>query len=142
MHFSLKKENKPIPKDELPKPVYQEFLIHKEEEDVSWPHVVNIKSKEKFDVYIGRSNTPNAPIGFGNPFIIGKDGNRDEVIEKYENYLLNNPELMEKIQKELKGKVLGCFCHPLKCHGDIILKYANPEFFLNNDVKNTRLNKR
>lgn len=71
--------------------------------------------KEKFDVYIGR------PSIFGNPFIIGKDGNRQEVLYKYKKWVVTQPELLEKIYK-LEGKVLGCWCKPKKCHGDVIIK--------------------
>ena len=51
--------------------------------------VVNLK-KDKYDVYIGR------PSFWGNPFSIGKDGNRDEVIEKYENYIRNRPGMLSR----------------------------------------------
>lgn len=80
--------------------------------------VVHCK-KSTYDVYIGR------PSIWGNPFVIGKDGTRDQVIDKYEQYLLSNEKLMSQIHK-LKGKILGCFCRPaFKCHGDILVKYAN-----------------
>jgi len=79
--------------------------------------VVHCK-KEKYDVYIGR------PSKWGNPFTIGKDGTRSEVISKYETFLLNNAELLSSI-KELKGKDLGCWCSPRACHGDILLRLAN-----------------
>jgi len=74
--------------------------------------------KEKYDVYIGR------PSKWGNPFTIGKDGSRKEVIKKYEIYLLNNEELMNDLH-ELEGKVLGCWCKPLACHGDVLVRLAN-----------------
>lgn len=69
-------------------------------------------------VYIGRGSP------FGNPFIIGKDGNRDEVCDKYESMLKSNSTLMSMI-KNLKGKDLICYCAPKRCHGDTILKLAN-----------------
>ena len=47
-----------------------------------------------------------------------------DAIKKYEEYLLNSPELLKDLH-ELQGKVLGCWCHPKKCHGDILAKYAN-----------------
>jgi hypothetical protein len=68
-------------------------------------------------VYIGR------PSKWGNPFSIGKDGTRDEVIAKYLEYVLNNDELMAELP-ELKGKRLGCWCAPLACHGDILAELA------------------
>ena len=82
--------------------------------------VVHCK-KDKYDVYIGR------PGPWGNPFEIGKDGDREEVVEKYAEWLLAQPELVEKAKEELKGKVLGCWCAPKLCHGDILAEVANEE---------------
>lgn len=79
--------------------------------------VVHCK-KEPYDVFIGRSSK------WGNPFKIGRDGNRDEVIRKYRKYILNNKKLLNDIH-ELKGKTLGCYCKPKKCHGDFLAELAN-----------------
>jgi hypothetical protein len=79
--------------------------------------VVHCK-KERFDVYIGR------PSKWGNPYVIGKDGSREDVIKKYEQMIRANPMLMEDLH-ELKGKILGCWCSPAACHGDVLLKLAN-----------------
>lgn len=77
--------------------------------------VVHCK-REPYDVYIGR------PSIWGNPYKIGEDGTREEVIEKYELYLRNNPDLLKRLP-ELSGKVLGCWCSPnLPCHGEILIK--------------------
>jgi len=76
--------------------------------------VVNL-NKEPYDVYIGRGSK------WGNPFKIGKDGTRDEVIEKYRKYLLDNEDLLKEL-KELEGMRLGCYCKPKKCHGDILVE--------------------
>ncbi len=76
--------------------------------------VVHCK-KEKFDIYIGR------PGKWGNPFSIGKDGTREEVIQKYEIWIRNNPELLKDLH-ELKDKTLACWCSPQACHGDILIK--------------------
>jgi len=82
--------------------------------------VVN-KTKGKFDVYIGRSSF------FGNPYKIGVDGNREEVIEKYKDWfedrLKDEIFLMEVL--ELRGKVLGCYCKPEACHGDVIVEFLD-----------------
>jgi hypothetical protein len=75
--------------------------------------------KEPYDVYIGRGSA------WGNPFKIGVHGDRDEVIKQYEKYIRGKSELMERAKKELFGKVLGCWCAPKPCHGDILLKIAN-----------------
>jgi len=73
--------------------------------------------KEEYDIYIGRGSK------WGNPFLIGKDGTRKEVIFKYRNYILNNKELMTCIH-ELKDKTLGCWCSPKPCHGDVLKEIA------------------
>ncbi len=70
-------------------------------------------------VYIGR------PSKFGNPYVIGKHGTREQVIERYRQYLVLNPELYLAAKRELRGKDLVCFCAPEACHGDILLEIAN-----------------
>lgn len=70
-------------------------------------------------VYIGRGSP------YGNPFEIGRDGTRAQVCRKYEEYVMNNPELLERIKTELKGRDLLCSCFPKKCHGDFLLRVAN-----------------
>ena len=77
--------------------------------------VVHCK-KEEFDVYIGR------PSKWGNPYSIGKDGDRELVLVKYRAYLENHPELIKQAREELNGKVLGCWCKPNACHGDILIE--------------------
>ncbi len=72
-------------------------------------------------IYIGRGSP------WGNPFVIGKDGTRAEVIAKYRTYLEADEALLARVKNELKGKDLLCFCKPAGCHGDIILLIANPE---------------
>ena len=70
-------------------------------------------------MYIGR------PSKWGNPFVIGPDGTREDVVRKFEEYLMLNPVLMEAARRELKGKDLVCFCAPLSCHGDVLSRIAN-----------------
>lgn len=65
------------------------------------------------------------PSEYGNPFVIGRDGSRKQVIEQYKFWVLNQPKLIRKIRSELKGKSVVCFCSPKACHGDIIIKIAN-----------------
>ena len=79
--------------------------------------VVHCK-KEHYDVYIGR------PSDWGNPFSIGKDGDRNEVIRKYREWIMEQPNLLKKLP-ELKDKILACWCAPQACHGDVLLELAN-----------------
>lgn len=64
------------------------------------------------------------PNEFGNPFILGRDGNRDECLEKYKQWVMAQPNLIKHIRKVLRGKDLVCCCYPKKCHGDILLQIA------------------
>lgn len=79
--------------------------------------IVNIKT-EPYDIYIGRGSI------LGNPFVIGKDGNREEVISKFEEYARKNEKILHFIKtlKDEGGGVLGCHCKPKACHGDILIK--------------------
>ena len=70
-------------------------------------------------IYIGR------PSAFGNPFRIGPDGDRSDVIRKYASWIRSRPNLMEKARRELRGKDLVCYCAPYDCHGDVLLEIAN-----------------
>jgi hypothetical protein len=81
------------------------------------PRVVHCK-RERHHVYIGR------PSKWGNPFAVGRDGARAECIELYELYLLENEQLMAALG-ELRGLVLGCWCAPGPCHGDVLVRLAN-----------------
>jgi hypothetical protein len=67
-------------------------------------------------VYIGR------PTKFGNPFKIGRDGNRKECLDKYYEYIKNDRQDLIDALPELKGKALACWCKPKDCHGDILVK--------------------
>ena len=72
------------------------------------------------DVYIGR------PSKWGNPFVIGRDGTHDDVIARYEAWLLEQPELLAALP-ELASKTLGCWCAPRACHGDVLARLANAQ---------------
>jgi hypothetical protein len=64
---------------------------------------------------------------FGNPFTV-QQYSRERCIELYREYfaerMLNDPVFRTAVML-LKGKVLGCFCKPLACHGDVIADYLN-----------------
>lgn len=89
----------------------------------------NNQSPDSPYIYIGRAVPYQIPIDskWCNPFRL-KDKNdmieRHEVIRKYKEYILANSELMNQLH-ELKDKVLGCWCKPLPCHGDILAELAD-----------------
>jgi hypothetical protein len=78
-------------------------------------------------VYIGRGSK------WGNPFThlysgISRDttvvGSREEAIERYEEWLKTQPDLMAALP-ELRGKTLMCYCRPAACHGDVLARLAD-----------------
>lgn len=81
--------------------------------------------RASFDVYIGRPNPRHGLEGskWGNPFILGRDGTRAEVIAKYKDWIQTQPQLLKALP-ELRGKVLGCWCAPRACHGDVLARLA------------------
>jgi hypothetical protein len=88
---------------------------------------------EEDNVYIGRRGVvfidgkryPVKSSIFSNPYKIKNGSSRDDVLEEYRSYmekkLEKNVELQEMLL-ELKGKNLGCWCCPKRCHGDILLE--------------------
>lgn len=89
--------------------------------------VVNLK-EDAFDVYIGRGSKWGNPFShldrlFPNPNLVWVES-RAVAIERYREYLEDHPELMDDLH-ELRGKVLGCYCKPLACHGDVLAELAD-----------------
>lgn len=85
--------------------------------------VSNKDRGEHFDTYCGRGTL------WGNPYAIGIDGDRDEVIRKFKydfdrDYLKGGNDFKEKLKK-LRGHTLGCHCKPYACHGDVLAQYLN-----------------
>jgi hypothetical protein len=107
------------------------------------PNYDNLKEWMEYDnnIYIGRkgivfvsdpdhSDTnkkcrwPKKDSVWCNPYKISKTMTREQSLIKYEEHLrmlLEDDNIMEEFKK-LRGKTLGCWCHPEKCHGDIIIK--------------------
>ena len=88
-------------------------------------YVVN-KRAEPYDVYVGR------PSKWGNPYSHKrsslakfKTATRTEAVEKFKNLLACDAELYRAARRSLRGKVLGCWCAPQQCHGDVLAKLAN-----------------
>ena len=80
--------------------------------------VVNIQHKV-YDIFIGR------PSILRNPYKIGVDGSRKEVIAKFKELFHNSTDRKQYAREHCKDKILGCYCKPLACHGDIIAEYLN-----------------
>jgi hypothetical protein len=86
------------------------------------PHLV--AWAKKCGVYVNIAG----PGVWGNPFSIPRDGDRVTVIKKYHQHLMREPNLLERIL-ELKGKVLGCWCAPFACHGDVLISFLEVELW-------------
>ena len=89
--------------------------------------VVNIRD-EPCDEYCGRGSI------YGNPFEIGVDGTREQVIARHKKWfalLLKDAKFIGMLET-LKGKKLGCFCKnrltEVSCHCDTIAEYVNTHF--------------
>ncbi|MCE0958027.1 DUF4326 domain-containing protein [Pseudomonas putida] len=87
--------------------------------------VSNKDAGDHYDVYIGRGTL------WGNPYQMGKEGTREEVIAKFaydfEKRFLKLPEKFDENIEKLRGKTLGCHCKPAACHGDVIANYLNSQ---------------
>ena len=78
------------------------------------------------DVYIGgavvRGGWELSVSAWNNPFNTWNSGSQEEACRRYERYLRRDrPDLMARLW-ELEGKVLGCWCKPESCHGDVLVK--------------------
>jgi hypothetical protein len=80
--------------------------------------IVNLK-RDKCEIRIDRKSI------FGNPYVIGRDGTREEVIEKYRVWFykkLKDSSFRDRVLA-LKDHILGCWCKPDDCHGNVIVEY-------------------
>jgi len=85
---------------------------------------VNNRRDTSYGIYVGRGSV------FGNPFVVGKDGTREEVIEKYRHWFWDKLKEDEIVSKEFfrlyelwraHGNIaLLCYCFPLACHSQVI----------------------
>lgn len=70
--------------------------------------------------YVGR------PSPLGNPFVIGKDGDRDAVIAMYKEYLdtavaSRDPAICTALLGIQEDQAIACFCAPKPCHVEVIV---------------------
>ena len=97
--------------------------------------------QEPTNTYIGRGTKNIAGSKRGNPYEL-KDYNncRKTVVSLYEEYIQSNGKLLNSIG-ELKGKILGCFCVPLLCHGSVLHRLANNTLQSRNPVVQSIMNR-
>ena len=91
--------------------------------------VVNLRHEPLGDAaYVGRANPRRglAESAFANPFRIGEDGDRAEVVEKYRSWLLGRKELLDRLH-ELRGRTLACWCAPEPCHANVLVELVHAD---------------
>lgn len=95
--------------------------------------VVNCRDTACYDIYIGRGRDPRTGklSQFGNPFSHQVStlarfhvNTRKEAIEKFREWILTQPEMLKALCG-LRGKILGCWCVPLACHGHVLAEMVD-----------------
>jgi hypothetical protein len=95
--------------------------------------IINIRTGLPYDVYIGRGGP------WGNPFshlassrAVVQVATRDDAVAIYEKWIAGHvnvsgivPPTLEQIRYYLGGRVLGCYCKPAACHGDVLCRICN-----------------
>ena len=116
--------------DELPPPGGDEDLETREtqedtpedQEPATLTTVININTAApaaaQAAVFVGRGSR------WGNPYLIGRDGTRTEVLRKYAQYILDDPSFITDV-KALQGQTLACYCAPRQCHADLLAELAD-----------------
>jgi hypothetical protein len=97
------------------------------------PRVIHWRDREKAPgvVYVGRAVPRLGLTGspFANPFKIGPDGGRSDVIQRYRSWILGRPDLLGRLH-ELRGRPLACWCAPEACHADVIAALVDADEIL------------
>jgi hypothetical protein len=79
-------------------------------------HLIQWASQQGHLVSIDRTSK------WGNPFVLGPDGDRETVCDCFEEHYAPHKESFRKHSDELRGKVLGCHCYPERCHGNSLVR--------------------
>ena len=95
-----------------------------------FPRVVRIRRSrgqvvQGCDVYIGdavhRGGWELEDSEWRNPYVYDTTKDYELDLQRYEMYLRHQrPDLMARLP-ELYGKILGCWCKPGPCHGDVLV---------------------
>jgi hypothetical protein len=72
----------------------------------------------------GRFERIDRGYPYGNPHHLDRERDRDLVVEAFRKYVTRHPALMQQLPS-LQGKVLGCWCYPKRCHGDVLVDLLN-----------------
>lgn len=94
--------------------------------------VVNLRHEPLGDaIYVGRAMPGRGLAGsaFANPYRLGQDGDRAEVIVKYRQWIGGQPLLLDRLS-ELRGRRLACWCSPEPCHADVLAELVDADALL------------
>src|SRR5262249_38324364 len=72
----------------------------------------------------GRLERIDRASDWGNPYVVGKDGDRGSCCDAYPEHFRRKPSLQRRTP-DLRGEVLLCHCHPERCHGHYLAALAN-----------------
>ena len=95
--------------------------------------IVNLKHEPRLREEFEYAQVVNSTVlidrrsKWGNPFKLGADRSREEVIARYREDLwrrIRAGEVSLKDLAELDGCWLACWCEPLPCHGDVLARAA------------------
>jgi hypothetical protein len=84
-------------------------------------HSLRCEAMRPGDVRVDRASE------WGNPFIIGRDGTREQVVARYADWIAQRAAGDDALRDRLAalaGKRLFCWCAPLLCHGHILATNA------------------
>ena len=105
----------------LDREVIEQLAPSRVQPDAWLPIVTNINTLKRGwqklpqYTYIGR------PGFWGNPNKLSVFNNRLDCIVEYEKYARSSPDILARLT-ELSSKYIVCHCHPLECHGDVLVK--------------------
>lgn len=102
-------------------------IKRRQDVEAGWTRIANMRSDLALIEWAKANNLfvrIDRTTEWGNPFLLPADGERLEIVENYQWYLEKKPSLLGKLET-LKGKVLGCWCYPEMCHGEVLEEYAD-----------------
>lgn len=111
------------------KPVAPEWLPDEEERRKKVEAGLSVVANLQRDKHLIQWATQNGKLvmidrtsRWGNPFVLGPDGDRDNVCMCFQEHYATYKQSFDKHRDELRGKVLACHCYPERCHGDGLIQ--------------------
>ncbi len=93
-------------------------------------HLVPWLADQALLSYVGHAGPRHSwpASDFANPFVRQARNDREGMVRRYADWLVQQPELLDRIRVgELTGRALGCWCAPQTCHADVLAARAERE---------------